>query len=95
MGNRIHLEGEPRSPSPMEDAEIPYFSFPAVRKGKDILISEKMVAFSSFYIAGMVRHILHLDTSRSLQRYKQQKQTFDPLQSEKIIQVIFPVQKRH
>jgi uncharacterized protein (DUF2384 family) len=36
--------------------------------------------------------ILHLN-ERSLQRYKQQKQTFDPLQSEKIIQVIFLFKK--
>jgi putative toxin-antitoxin system antitoxin component (TIGR02293 family) len=74
----------------MDDSNMPYL-ISSVRKGIGYLDFEKMVAFSSFTLPEWSA-ILHL-TERSLQRYKKQKQTFDPLQSEKIIQIILLFKK--
>lgn len=78
-------EKEPRISLAMDYTDMPYL-ISSVRKGIAYPDFEKMVAFSSFTMPEWAS-ILHL-TERSLQRYKQQKQTFDPLQSEKIIQII-------
>jgi len=69
---------------------MPYL-ISSVRKGIGYPDFEKLQAFSSFTLPEWST-ILHL-TERSLQRYKQQQQTFDPLQSEKIIQIIFLLKK--
>ena len=69
---------------------MPYL-ISSVRKGIGYADFEKILAFSSFTLPEW-SSILHL-TERSLQRYKQQKQTFDPLQTEKIIQIIFLFKK--
>ena len=90
MGKLYPSEKEPRISMLMDDTNMPYL-ISSVRQGIGYPDFEKMVAFSSFTVPEWST-ILHL-TERSLQRYKQQKQTFDPLQSEKIIQIIFLFKK--
>ncbi|HEX5113192.1 MAG TPA: antitoxin Xre/MbcA/ParS toxin-binding domain-containing protein, partial [Saprospiraceae bacterium] len=85
-----YAKGEPKISLAMDDFNMPYL-ISNVRKGIGYPDFEKMVAFSSFTLPEWST-ILHL-TARSLQRYKQQKQTFDPLQSEKIIQIILLFKK--
>ena len=69
----------------MDENNMPYL-ISSVRKGIGYTDFEKVFVFSSF-TASEWSAILHL-TERSLQRYKQQQKAFDPLQSEKIIQII-------
>lgn len=90
MGKSYLGKGEPKISIVMDDTDMPYL-ISSVRKGISYADFEKMVAFSSFTIPEWST-ILHL-TERSLQRYKLQRQTFDPLQSEKIIQIIFLFKK--
>ena len=90
MGKSYLDKGEPKISIVMDDTNMPNL-ISSVRKGIGYPDFEKMVVFSSFTMPEW-SSILHL-TERSLQRYKQQKQTFDPLQSEKIIQVIFLFKK--
>lgn len=87
---KSYAKGEPKISLAMDDFNMPYL-ISNVRKGIGYPDFEKMVAFSSFTLPEWST-ILHL-TARSLQRYKQQKQTFDPLQSEKIIQIILLFKK--
>jgi putative toxin-antitoxin system antitoxin component (TIGR02293 family) len=87
---KSYSKGEPKISIVMDDSNMPYL-ISNVRKGIGYSDFEAMVAFSSFTLPEWST-ILHL-TSRSLQRYKQQKQTFDPLQSEKIIQIIILFKK--
>ena len=90
MAKTYSTKGEPRISIAMDDTDMPYL-ISSIRKGIGYSDFEKMVAFSSFTLPEWST-ILHL-TARSLQRYKLQRQTFDPLQSEKIIQVIFLFKK--
>jgi len=87
---KTYAKGEPKISLVMDDLNMPYL-ISNVRKGIGYPDFEKMIAFSSFTLLEWST-ILHL-TARSLQRYKQQKQTFDPLQSEKIIQIILLFKK--
>jgi len=90
MAKSHSTKREPRISIVMDDTDMPYL-ISSIRKGIGYSNFEKMVAFSSFTLPEWST-ILHL-TARSIQRYKQQRQTFDPLQSEKIIQVIFLFKK--
>jgi putative toxin-antitoxin system antitoxin component (TIGR02293 family) len=76
---------EPRILIAMDDSNMPNL-ISSVRKGITYPDFEKVYFFSAFTTSEWSA-ILHL-TERSLQRYKQQKKSFDPLQSEKIIQII-------
>lgn len=76
---------EPRISKVMDDSNMPYL-ISSVRKGISYSDFEKVYFFSLFTFSEWSA-ILHL-TERSLQRYKQQKKSFDLLQSEKIIQII-------
>ena len=87
---KSYAKTEPKISMVMDEFNTTYL-IANVRKGIGYPDFEKMLAFSSFTLPEWST-ILHL-TPRSLQRYKQQKQTFDPLQSEKIIQIILLFKK--
>jgi putative toxin-antitoxin system antitoxin component (TIGR02293 family) len=79
-GKSYSPKGEPRISIVMDDSDMPYL-ISSVRKGIGYPDFEKMVAFSSFTLPEW-SSILHL-TERSLQRYKQQKQTSTPYSPKK------------
>lgn len=90
MGKKYVSAKEPKISIVMEPTNAAYL-IQHVRKGIPYTDFEKMVAFSSFSMSEWAV-ILHL-TERSLQRYKQQNEVFDPLQSEKIMQIIILFKK--
>ena len=99
FGGKVYIWGmakgyvqdkEPRISLAMDESNTAYL-ISSVRKGIKYSDFEHMVAFSSFTRAEWTG-ILHL-TERSFQRYKAQNQVFDPLQSEKIMQIIILFKK--
>ena len=63
----------------------------AIREGITFDFFKKLATFSPFSLQEWSK-ILHL-TERSLQRYKKENRPFDPLQSEKIIQILLLYKK--
>ena len=85
MGKKYSSSKEPKISILMEPTNAAYL-IQNMRKGIKFHEFEQMLEFSAFTLSEWAT-ILHL-TERTLQRYKQQAQTFDPLQSEKIMQII-------